>query len=129
MSHQPILLILGAGPNIGHHVAAAFASRGYRIALASRTNKSPPPNTDHIHIPVDLSKPETVPQVFETVKEKFGAAPGVVVYNGPSPPSLFLSPPLNLPAMNSSHGDRTHTHTHTHPSIATGPRICLDNEW
>ena len=35
-----------------------------------------------IHIPVDLSQPNTVPNVFETVKSKFGESPSVVVYNG-----------------------------------------------
>lgn len=35
-----------------------------------------------MHIPVDLSKPEDVPSVFEKVKEQLGAAPSVVLYNG-----------------------------------------------
>ena len=77
----PVLLILGAGPNIGLHVSKAFAAKGYKVALASR--KAPTVDGDHaIHVPVDLSKPETVAGVFETVKEKLGASPSVVVYNG-----------------------------------------------
>jgi NADP-dependent 3-hydroxy acid dehydrogenase YdfG len=32
----PIILILGAGPNIGQAVARTFASKGYKIALAAR---------------------------------------------------------------------------------------------
>lgn len=84
MTTAPILLILGAGPNIGAHVAKAFAAKGYKVATASRRT---PPESDYLHVPVDLSKPESVPGVFETVKAKLGAAPSVVVYNG----MLFLS--------------------------------------
>ena len=80
----PILLILGAGPNIGKHVAQAFAAKGYKIALASRSSKISTDDVDHIHIPVDLSQPESVAGVFDVVREKLGDAPGVVVYNGKS---------------------------------------------
>ena len=84
---QPILLIIGAGPNIGAHVAKRFASKGYRIALASRS--SPKFDVkDAVHFPIDLAKPAEVPAVFAAVKEKLGASPSVVVYNGEFP--LFL---------------------------------------
>lgn len=36
-SASPVILILGSGPNIGQHVAQAFATKGYSVALASRT--------------------------------------------------------------------------------------------
>ena len=75
----PVLLVLGAGPNIGSHVAKAFAAKGYKVALASR--KAQPVDDNQLHVPVDLSKPESVPGVFETVKAKLGNAPSVVVYN------------------------------------------------
>lgn len=78
---SPILLILGAGPNIGKHVAQAFAAKGYRVALASRTDHGTT-GPNQIYIPVDLTKPDTIPGVFEKVKAEFGAAPSVVVYNG-----------------------------------------------
>lgn len=77
----PILLILGAGPKIGIYVARSFSLKGYKVVLASRSA----PTVDagqQMHIPVDLSKPEDVPSVFEKVKEQFGAAPSVVLYNG-----------------------------------------------
>jgi hypothetical protein len=77
---KPVALILGAGPGIGQSVARAFASKGYSVAVASRTAKEV--QSDQQHITVDLSKPEAVPGVFETVREKLGSAPGVVVYNG-----------------------------------------------
>jgi NAD(P)-dependent dehydrogenase (short-subunit alcohol dehydrogenase family) len=77
---KPILLILGAGPNIGTYVSETFASRGYKIAVASRS--SPESKGGHdLHIAVDLSNPENVYGVFEAVKANFGALPSVVIYN------------------------------------------------
>ena len=76
----PVLLVLGAGANIGQHVARAFAAKGYKVAVASRSGSGL--QDDQVHVPVDLSKPEQVPGVFNTVKEKLGASPSVVVYNG-----------------------------------------------
>lgn len=58
--------------------------------MASRS--APTVDDGSLHVTVDLSKPETVPGVFETVKQKLGAAPSVVVYNGMfefSSPRLF----------------------------------------
>lgn len=75
----PVLLVLGAGPNIGAAVAKAFLAKGYKVALASRSNKAPVPST--AYIPVDLTKPETLESVFNETKEKFGVFPSVVVYN------------------------------------------------
>lgn len=80
MTSKPIILILGAGPNIGTHVSKGFASRGYRVALASRSSSNFGGDQD-LHIPVDLSNPENVPGVFGAVESKFGAPPSVVVYN------------------------------------------------
>ena len=80
---QPVLLILGAGSNIGVHVTKTFATKGYRVALASRSE----PTIDAgqvLHVPVDLAKPELVPSVFRQVREKLGEFPSVVVYNGKS---------------------------------------------
>lgn len=77
----PILLILGAGKNIGYAVSKAFAAKGYKVVLTSRTA----PTEDvgqSLHIALDLAKPENVPTAFTQVKEKFGTAPSVVLYNG-----------------------------------------------
>ncbi|EXJ73333.1 uncharacterized protein A1O5_03093 [Cladophialophora psammophila CBS 110553] len=79
-SGPKIILILGAGPNIGAALAKAFSAKGYQVASASRT---PPKNNDGaaLHIPVDLTKPDTVPGVFERVRKELGGEVGVVVYN------------------------------------------------
>ena len=77
-------LIIGAGGNIGASTAKLFASKGYNVAVSSRTEKTdamqgiePAPS----FFPVDLSQPSSVSTLFEKVKEKLGV-PNVVIYNG-----------------------------------------------
>lgn len=78
---SPIILILGSGPNIGHHVARAFAAKGYKVALASRSLKEEGSNAEQVHISADLSDPHSVEGIFSKVKASLGV-PSVVVYNG-----------------------------------------------
>ena len=78
---SPVILVLGAGPNIGRSVARAFAAKGYKVALASRSQKEDHDLTDQLNISSDLSDPESVIKVFSKVKESLGH-PSVVVYNG-----------------------------------------------
>lgn len=78
---SPVLLILGAGSNVGASVAKAFSEKGYKIALASRTVKNEDSDTKDFHVACDLSDPFSVPDVFKKVKETLGI-PSVVVYNG-----------------------------------------------
>ena len=78
---SPVILILGAGPNIGHHVARAFAAKGYKVAIASRRLNEEDSTADQVKISSDLSDPESVVGVFSRVKASLGL-PSVVVYNG-----------------------------------------------
>jgi len=78
---SPVILIVGAGSNIGHHVARAFAAKGYKVALAARRIKEADNNADQINIPSDLSDPSSVVNVFSKVKSLLGV-PSVVIYNG-----------------------------------------------
>jgi NAD(P)-dependent dehydrogenase (short-subunit alcohol dehydrogenase family) len=80
MATSPIILILGAGENVGFHVASSFAKNGYKVAVASRSEKSAVDAAD-LYVKADFSDPESIKGVFEQVKEKLGA-PSVVVYNG-----------------------------------------------
>ncbi|KAK6379049.1 hypothetical protein LTS17_006752 [Exophiala oligosperma] len=83
METTKVALIFGAGPNIGRHVADALSEKGYKVALASRTNHGTDQyKRNQIHIPIDLTRPENVPGVFDQVKNEFGTFPSVVVYNG-----------------------------------------------
>lgn len=83
MSSQKVALILGSGPNIGQSVSRAFAAKGYKVALASRSVKAEDNNDDQINFQVDLSNPPTVSELFAKVKDTVGI-PSVVVYNGTS---------------------------------------------
>lgn len=78
---SPVLLILGAGSNVGQHVSRAFRAKGYKVALTSRSLKEEESTADQIHISSDLSDPNSVSKVFDKVKASLGP-PSVVVYNG-----------------------------------------------
>ncbi|KAF2024247.1 putative short-chain dehydrogenase [Setomelanomma holmii] len=80
MSKHPVVLILGAGPNVGQHVSRAFAARGYKVALASRSVKNKDSPSDQVNLQVDLSNPSSIPELFAQVKDQLGL-PSVVVYN------------------------------------------------
>ena len=80
-SSSPVLLILGAGSNVGQSVAQAFAAKGYKIALVSRSLKEEESTQDQLNISADLSDPDSIIQIFSKVKESLGL-PSVVVYNG-----------------------------------------------
>jgi NAD(P)-dependent dehydrogenase (short-subunit alcohol dehydrogenase family) len=85
---SPVVLILGAGPNIGQAVARTFASKGYKVALAARSLKEADSTDNQLNIPSDFSKTDDVVNAFAKVKKVFGI-PSVVVYNGkPSSPTV-----------------------------------------
>ena len=83
-SKAPVILIFGAGPNVGQHVARAFSAKGYKVALASRSLKEEESTADQVHITSDVSDPESIAGVFSKVKASLGL-PSVVVYNGRVP--------------------------------------------
>lgn len=80
-SGSPVALILGAGSNIGGHVGRAFASKGYRIALAARSLREEDSTPEQLHVRADFADPACIPDIFFKVKSKLGV-PSVVVYNG-----------------------------------------------
>ncbi|KAL9086374.1 MAG: hypothetical protein Q9165_007160 [Trypethelium subeluteriae] len=92
---SPVILILGSGANVGQHVARAFAEKGYKVALVSRSLKDE--NTaGQLNIPSDLSEPDTVVKVFSKVKALLGI-PSVIVYNAGAASQNDESNPLALP--------------------------------
>ncbi|KAI4228369.1 MAG: hypothetical protein L6R36_001652 [Xanthoria steineri] len=95
MPPSPVVLILGAGPNIGQHVAQAFAAKGYKVALTSRSAKKQS-SEDEVNISCDLSDPKSVVNVFDKVKELLGL-PSVVVYNAGAATSNDPKDPFSLP--------------------------------
>ncbi|KFY74235.1 hypothetical protein V499_05733 [Pseudogymnoascus sp. VKM F-103] len=93
---SPVVLILGSGPNIGKHVARAFAAKGYKVALASRSLKEADSTADQVNISGDFSDPESVIKTFSKVKSLLGA-PSVVVYNAAAATQNNPKDPLSLP--------------------------------
>jgi len=90
-----VVLILGAGANIGKSTAAVFASNGYKLALAARSLKPEDSTANQLHIKADFSDPSSIAKIFEDVKAKFGA-PSVVIYNGIIYSSSTFLPLLGL---------------------------------
>ena len=80
---SPVILILGAGPNIGQAVARTFASKGYKVALASRSLREADSTDNQLNITADFANPDDVVDAFTRVKKVLGI-PSVVVYNGKS---------------------------------------------
>ncbi|KAF4947793.1 hypothetical protein FGADI_10126 [Fusarium gaditjirri] len=89
---SPIVLILGSGPNIGQSVARKFASQGFRVVIASRSQKEADSTDKQLNIKTDLTKPLEVTDAFSKVKTTFGT-PSVVVYNA----SAAAFPPADDP--------------------------------
>lgn len=86
---SPIVLILGAGPNIGQAVARTFVAKGYKVALASRSLDETKGTESQLDISSDFTKSDGVVNAFEKVKKVFGI-PSVVVYNGNLPRLLSV---------------------------------------
>ncbi|KAK9329325.1 hypothetical protein V1520DRAFT_174287 [Lipomyces starkeyi] len=81
-----IAFILGAGPNIGQHVAKKFAANGYKVAVSSRSGVTT--SDDYLGVKADFTDPLTVARAFKQVRDTWGD-PSVVVYNASA---LHLAP-------------------------------------
>lgn len=89
MAPSPILLVLGAGANVGAGLAKRFASTGYKVALVSRRGAGETkPDDGYLHIKADLSDVSVYPGIYSQVRAAFGGVPSTVVYNAAS-----LTPP------------------------------------
>ena len=76
----PVVLIFGAGANLGLSIASKFKQEGYKVAAVSRTIKDDLKKVAHHTIASSLT-PEEVSKAFEQVEQELGP-PNVVVYNG-----------------------------------------------
>ncbi|KAG8165683.1 hypothetical protein KVR01_004235 [Diaporthe batatas] len=95
-STSPVALILGAGSNIGQNVGRAFAAKGYRVALASRTLKEEDSSPSQVHIRGDFTDPASIPEIFAKARAQLDH-PSVVVYNAASATPYDAKNPLGLP--------------------------------
>jgi NAD(P)-dependent dehydrogenase (short-subunit alcohol dehydrogenase family) len=80
-SMSPVVLILGAGANVGTNVARAFTAKGYKVALAARKLQDETNEEGQLTIRSDFADPSSVIDAFAKVREVLGE-PSVVVYNG-----------------------------------------------
>jgi len=78
---SPTAFILGAGGHVGLAVANKLKQEGYKVAVGSR---KPLQKEGLVPITVDVSDSDSVTKAFAEVKEKLGAAPNVVIFNGSS---------------------------------------------
>lgn len=79
---EPVILIFGAGANVGLAIASKFRQEGYKVAAVSRTIKDPLQQVAHKTIASSIT-PEAVANAFKEVEKDLGP-PNVVVYNGRS---------------------------------------------
>ena len=79
-----VALIYGVGARSGRTIADAFAAKGYKLALASRSLKTADSTANELHMPIDCGDSDAVLQAFNKAKSEFGT-PTVVVYNGEPP--------------------------------------------
>lgn len=107
MAANKVALILGAGPRIGISVAKKFATKGYKVAIVSRSGNAGSanaavPTEGLLSLKADFTQPDTIPALFDAVKKEFEAPPSVIVYNAgarTAPPienDLFSNPAENL---------------------------------
>ncbi|KAF6824009.1 short-chain dehydrogenase [Colletotrichum plurivorum] len=75
-----VALILGAGPKVGLPAAKAFASRGYKVAIAARSLNEADSTNNQLNIKSDFANPDDVVRAFSKVKKELGI-PSVVIYN------------------------------------------------
>jgi len=76
-----VVLILGAGQNIGKSLIHKFGGNGYKVAIASRTLYPPLVEAADVSIQADFTDPSSIKAIFSQVVAKIGT-PNVVIYNG-----------------------------------------------
>ncbi len=89
---NPVVLIFGAGANVGLAIASKFKQEGYKVAAVSRTIKDDLKKVADKTISASLT-PEEVQKVFEEVEKDLGP-PNVVVYNGQLVVSINVAAPF-----------------------------------
>ncbi|OQU93780.1 hypothetical protein CLAIMM_00252 [Cladophialophora immunda] len=77
---NPVVLLLGAGPNIGDAVVREFSANKFRVAAVSRSREEGIDSAGVLNITADLSNPDEVPTIFTKVEAYWGV-PTIVIYN------------------------------------------------
>ena len=76
---RPVVIITGAGSGIGRAIARKLAGAGHRVALAGRrmetlevTLSELPPDSDAFAVPTDVTRAESVEELFDIVVGRAG---------------------------------------------------------
>ena len=77
---EPVVLIFGAGANVGLAIARKFKQEGYKVAAVSRTIKDDLKQIADKAIASSLT-PEEVQKIYSEVENDLGP-PSAVIYNG-----------------------------------------------
>jgi NAD(P)-dependent dehydrogenase (short-subunit alcohol dehydrogenase family) len=78
----PVLLVIGAGGNVGLSVLKRFKEQGYKTAAVARTARDSVTSVADRFYTHDLtSPPEKIEEIFKQVQNDLGD-PTVVVFNG-----------------------------------------------
>ncbi|KAJ8110163.1 hypothetical protein ONZ43_g5945 [Nemania bipapillata] len=75
---MPVALIIGVGAAIGSATATRLAAAGYKVAVASRTQRLDPSKFPFFEF--DAAELTKVPDLFKKVRQEVGV-PEVVIYN------------------------------------------------
>jgi NAD(P)-dependent dehydrogenase (short-subunit alcohol dehydrogenase family) len=80
MAHK-VVLVLGAGKNVGSAAVSKFKSKGYKVAAVSRNPIAEVRRDADLVLSADFSDPNCFAGIFERVEGELGL-PNVVIYNG-----------------------------------------------
>ncbi|KAK4699043.1 hypothetical protein P7C70_g7227, partial [Phenoliferia sp. Uapishka_3] len=80
MTVPKIILIFGAGSNIGAATAKLFKAKGYEVAIAARSLSGGTSKEGYTTVHFDGTRPATVKDAFEATRANLGT-PTVVLYN------------------------------------------------
>ena len=83
-----LLVVVGAGPGIGNHVAKKFGEQGFRVVLVSRDRNKlenylkefNEKNIEAFAVTADVASRESIAHAFKEIKDKYGQI-NVMVYN------------------------------------------------
>jgi NAD(P)-dependent dehydrogenase (short-subunit alcohol dehydrogenase family) len=92
----PVILILGAGANIGAAVARKFSQEGFKIATAARSVHKDIADISSHTVKADFNDPTSIKGVFDEVNSKVGI-PNVVVYNAATAKGTSPNDTLSVP--------------------------------
>src|SRR6266480_1206960 len=87
--HNPVAIITGAGRGIGRAIALELSSRGYRLALASRTQSDLESLANQtksaLPIPTDITNPNEIQHLVDKTLSSFGRIDAIINNAGLAP--------------------------------------------